>query len=151
MPASIAIPVAIPAAIPTVISIGKLAGLTGVKVTTIRYYESVGLLPEPPRSEGNRRLYGPLHAESLIFIRRSREFGLSLEAIRDLLALERGGSGSCAPVNQVVEAALGEIDRKIADLAALKLRLRAIMDRCAGGEVDSCAILKALHDGSCSR
>lgn len=136
------VPVAIPGAFP----IGTLAGLAGVKVTTIRYYEGVGLLPEPPRSEGNRRLYGPDHVESLIFIRRSREFGLSLEAIRDLLSLERDRSGSCAPVTRIAESALAEIDRKIADLTALKVRLRGIVDGCVGSRVDSCAILKALHD-----
>ena len=76
------------------LTIGRLSALTGVKVTTIRYYESVGLLPAPPRSEGNRRLYGPEHVDTLAFIRRSRAFGLAPEAIRDMLALERDVAGS---------------------------------------------------------
>ena len=129
-------------------AIGKLADLAGVKVTTIRYYETIGLLPEPPRTGGNRRLYGPGHLDALIFIRRSREFGLPLEAIRDLLALDKDPGGPCEPANRIAESYLTEIDRKIADLTLLKERFRAIVDRCTGTRVETCAILKALHDAS---
>jgi DNA-binding transcriptional MerR regulator len=127
-------------------TIGTLADRTGVKVTTIRYYESAGLLPEPPRSGGNRRLYGPRHVDILAFIRRCREFGLSFDAIRDLLTLEGHPGDPCAPVNEIAESAIAEIDRKIADLSDLKTRLRAIVDQCRGTRVETCAILKALHD-----
>ena len=127
--------------------IGKLAGLSGVKVTTIRYYESIGLLPEPPRTGGNRRVYGSDHLDSLIFIRRSREFGLPLEAIRDLLILNKDPDQPCAPASRIAESVLMDIDRKIADLTALKARLRTLADRCTGSRVETCAILQALHDG----
>ncbi|MEI7610252.1 MAG: helix-turn-helix domain-containing protein [Rhodospirillaceae bacterium] len=129
-------------------TIGQLSERTGVKITTIRYYESAGLLPEPPRSAGNRRLYGPHHADSLSFIRRSREFGLSFEAIRELLTLEGDPDQPCARANAIAETTIAEIDRKIADLTGLKARLRTIADQCTGSRVETCAIFKALHDGS---
>ena len=127
------------------LTIGRLSALTGVKVTTIRYYESVGLLPAPPRSEGNRRLYGPEHVDTLAFIRRSRAFGLAPEAIRDMLALERDVAGSCTPVSRIAETALADIEHRIADLTALRDRFRAIADHCAGTRIDHCSILRALH------
>ena len=127
------------------LSIGRLSALTGVKVTTIRYYESVGLLPAPPRSESNRRLYGPDHVETLAFIRRSRAFGLALEAIRDLLALERDVAGTCAPVAHIAKTALADIEHRIADLSVLRDQLRAFVDHCTGTRIDHCSILRALH------
>jgi len=73
-------------------SIGKLSERTGVHIETIRYYERIGLLPEPPRSAGRHRLYDENHRQRLVFIRRSRRLGFSLEEIRELLGLARGPS-----------------------------------------------------------
>ncbi|MEI6556775.1 MAG: helix-turn-helix domain-containing protein [Rhodospirillaceae bacterium] len=129
------------------LTIGQLAARTGVKVTTIRYYETIGLMPEPARTPGNRRLYQPDHLERLSFIRHSRALGLPLEAIRDLLSLSSDPARPCAPATRIAEAVLLDIDRKIGDLSALKRRLTAIIERCAGDSVDTCAILRALHDG----
>ena len=69
------------------LTIGKLGEAAGVKVPTIRYYEQIGLLPEPERSAGNQRLYGGKALDRLAFIRHARELGFPLEAIRDLLSL----------------------------------------------------------------
>ena len=69
------------------LSIGKLSAATGVKVPTIRYYESIGLLPEPERSTGNQRLYGRKQQERLAFIRHARDLGFPLDSIRELLSL----------------------------------------------------------------
>lgn len=67
------------------LTIGKLGEAAGVKVPTIRYYEQIGLLPEPDRSAGNQRLYGQSALDRLAFIRHARELGFPLDAIRDLL------------------------------------------------------------------
>jgi len=128
-------------------AIGRLAELTGVKVTTIRYYESIGLLPAPPRTGGNRRAYGRSDAERLIFIRRSRDFGLSLEAIRELLVLDLDRAQPCQAATRIAQAHLAEIERRIAELDALKAHFRTIIDRCDGERVESCAIMKTLRGG----
>ena len=69
------------------IGIGDLSRATGCKVQTIRYYEEIGLMPEPKRTAGNQRRYGRRHVDRLAFIRHSRELGFSLEAICELLSL----------------------------------------------------------------
>ena len=71
------------------LAIGALSRDTGVHIETIRYYERIGLLPEPPRSQGRHRVYNDGHRQRLVFIRRSRELGFSLDEIRVLLGLER--------------------------------------------------------------
>jgi DNA-binding transcriptional MerR regulator len=131
-------------------AIGRLSELTGVKVTTIRYYETIGLLPEPPRSAGNRRLYGSRHRDCLSFIRRARNFGLSLETIGDLLRLEgaAGHGQPCTAATRLAEAHLEAIERRIVELTALKARFRRMIDACPGQQIASCTILKALHEGS---
>jgi DNA-binding transcriptional MerR regulator len=68
------------------ITIGKLSEATGVKIPTIRYYEQIGLLPEPGRSGGNQRLYGRTQQERLAFIRHARDLGFPLQAIRERLS-----------------------------------------------------------------
>ena len=72
---------------PAEFTIGDLAQQTGCKVQTIRYYEEIGLMPEPARTAGNQRRYGQRHVDRLAFIRHSRELGFSLDAIRELLSL----------------------------------------------------------------
>lgn len=64
------------------LSIGELSRATDCKVETIRYYEKIGLMPEPARSAGNQRRYGERHRDRLHFIRHSRQLGFSIEAIR---------------------------------------------------------------------
>lgn len=83
------------------LTIGKLAAYSGCKVQTIRYYEHIGLLPPPPRSVGNHRVYGPEHVRRLAFIRHGRELGFPLDAIRELLALSDEPDQSCEEVTQI--------------------------------------------------
>jgi DNA-binding transcriptional MerR regulator len=127
------------------LAIGKLAALTGVKVTTIRYYESVGLLPTPPRTGGNRRTYGQSDVDCLIFIRRGRDFGLSMDAIRALLGLEHKPDQPCQAATRIAEKHLAEVERKITELEALKIHFRRIIDRCDNNRIDSCLIMKTLR------
>ena len=128
-------------------TIGRLSELTGVKVTTIRYYETIGLLPEPPRSSGNRRLYGSTHLDRLTFIRRARNLGLNPETISDLLHLDRNREQPCTTAARIAEAHLEALEHRIAELTALKAQFRSLIDACSGQRVGSCTILKALHEG----
>lgn len=83
------------------LSIGTLAKRTGTKVQTIRYYEQIGLMPEPERTEGGQRRYGTQSHDRLAFIRHARQLGFSLEAIRELLDLSDSPEQSCAQIDAV--------------------------------------------------
>jgi DNA-binding transcriptional MerR regulator len=76
--------------------IGELSRLCGVHIETIRYYEKIGMLPAPPRTESARRVYGPKETRILVFIRRGRELGFTLDQIRALLTLGGPAKASCA-------------------------------------------------------
>ena len=83
------------------LSIGDLAKATGTKVVTIRYYEQVGLLPEPTRTEGNYRAYSPEHLRRLRFIRRCRDLGFTLDQVRGLLRLSSQKDNACSEVDRI--------------------------------------------------
>ncbi len=125
-------------------SIGGLAKATGTKVVTIRYYEKIGLLPEPPRTSGNYRTYDASHRERLHFIRRCRDLGFTLEQVRELLNLSKKTDRDCAAVDRLALDHLTEIERKIADLKRLEKELRRLSDCCQGGRIGDCRIIEAL-------
>src|SRR5712692_3417713 len=102
------------------IAIGRLSRDTGTKVETIRYYERVGLLPAPARSEGGYRLYRVDHLKRLNFIRRARTLGFSIDEVRTLLRLADERRRPCAEVRVVAEAHLEDVRAKIADLTAME-------------------------------
>lgn len=135
-----------------VVPIGTLAERTGVKVETIRYYEQVGLLPSPERSEGNQRRYGRRHVERLAFIKHARDLGFSVEAIRTLLRLSDNPAMACDDAHAIAVAHLGEVRHKIARLRSLEKELERIAATCSGGVAAcDCAIIEALADhGQCS-
>src|SRR5262249_26507293 len=95
------------------LAIGDLARETGVKVPTIRYYESVDLLPAPPRSVGNRRQYDDAAVRRLKFVRHARELGFEIDAIRELLALAEQPQRSCAKVDALARDHLQAITSRI--------------------------------------
>lgn len=125
-------------------TIGDLGKATNTKVETIRYYERIGLLPEPPRSGGNYRHYGEAELGRLSFIRRARDLGFSLDQVRALLTLSDDRCGDCADVDRIAATHLHEVDRKIADLTALREELTAVLESCRGGIVAECRIIEAL-------
>lgn len=126
------------------LAIGELGRLTATKVETIRYYERIGLLAEPMRSTGNYRVYGPDHLNRLSFIRRSRDLGFSLDQVRALLDLSDDQARSCEAIDSIAKAHLAEVDRKIADLRALRRELASMVDQCRCGTVAECRIIDAL-------
>lgn len=130
------------------LTIGELGRLTGTKVETIRYYERIGLLVEPGRTAGNYRTYGPEHLNRLSFVRRSRDLGFSTEQIRVLLDLSDDQDRSCEAIDAIARQHLTEVERKIADLQALRRELNGMIDHCHCGTVAECRIIEALspHD-----
>ena len=132
------------------LTIGRLAQETGCKVPTIRYYEQVGLLPAPRRSAGNQRLYGPEHLARLAFVRHGRDLGFSQEAIRELLRLTDDPDQRCDDVDAIARRHLEEVNRRIAQLSALRVELERMVDACHGGRVADCRIVETLADhGKC--
>lgn len=128
------------------VPIGEAARLTGVKVPTIRYYETVGLVREPPRTGGNRRLYGAEHLRRLAFIRHARELGFEVEAIRTLLDLQDNPGQSCSPADSIARRRLKDVEARIAGLSALKGELERMIEGCGHGTVAECRVIEALTD-----
>ncbi|MDG4574509.1 MAG: helix-turn-helix domain-containing protein [Defluviicoccus sp.] len=126
--------------------IGQLARRTGCKVQTIRYYEQIGLMPEPVRTEGNQRRYGAPHLKRLAFVRHSRELGFSLEAIRELLDLADDPDRSCATADSIARRQFDQVESRIARLQALKRELKRMIVQCRGGRVAECRVIEVLAD-----
>lgn len=124
--------------------IGALSRLTGVNIETIRYYERIGMVPAPPRSESGRRIYGEDERRVLAFIRRGRELGFSLPEIRALLELGAPGDASCGEVREIASAHLAGVRAKIADLAKLEAVLSDAVARCTGDTAPVCPVLDVL-------
>ncbi len=108
------------------LTIGELAGELQLNPKTIRYYEEVGLLPEPRRSESGYRLYSPYEIERLRLVKRAKLLGLSLVEIKEIVeyAIDRRCDVMEDRLLSLVEANLGEIDQKIDDLIAFRDNLR---------------------------
>jgi DNA-binding transcriptional MerR regulator len=126
------------------LTIGQLSKETLCKVPTIRYYEQVRLMPLPSRTAGNQRRYGPEHVARLGFIRHCRELGFGQQAIRDLLSLTENPDQDCEVVTEIARTHLDEVNRRMAQLAALKLELERMVAVCRGGRVADCRIIETL-------
>ena len=125
--------------------IGELAAAAGCDVPTVRFYERSGLLSPPSRTPSNYRAYAPAHAERLRFIRRCRSLDMTLEEIRELLALRDEPASDCAGADRVVEDHLEHVKARLAQLRQLARELRALRARCrGGGTAGNCAILGDL-------
>jgi DNA-binding transcriptional MerR regulator len=132
------------------LTIGQLAKRTGCKVQTIRYYEQIGLMPEPARTEGNQRRYGRWHRERLAFIRHSRELGFPLDAIRELLSLADDPEQSCEAADRIARRQLEQVKSRLLRLEALKTELERMIVQCRGGRIATCQVIDALADhGQC--
>lgn len=132
------------------ISISQAARASGVKAPTIRFYEQIGLLPPPPRTEGNRRHYSDADVRRLAFIRHARELGFEIDAIRTLLQLQDQPEQPCEAADEIARAHLDEVERKIASLTALRKELERVVAGCAHGKVAECRVIELLADhGAC--
>lgn len=124
--------------------IGTLSRLTGVNIETIRYYERIGMLPPVPRTASGRRVYGSHQARTLAFIRRARELGFSLDAIRTLLRLGGPEKASCRQVRDIAVHHLQDIRTKLRDLKKLERLLTTTVGRCSGSTAPDCPVLDIL-------
>ncbi len=127
------------------LTIGKVAEQTGCHIETIRYYEKENLLPPPGRSAGGHRLYTSDLIERLVFIRRSRELGFSMQEIRELLSVVDGHHVSCERVKNLADTHLNDIRSKISDLRRMETTLRELSNQCSGDDVPECPIIEALQ------
>lgn len=124
--------------------IGQLSRLSGVNIETIRYYERIRMLPLPPRSGSGRRIYDSTHLRTLVFIRRSRELGFSLEEIRTLLRLGGPAKATCREVREIATHHLEDIRAKLSDLKKLERLLASTVAKCSGRTAPDCPVLDIL-------
>jgi len=128
--------------------IGELSRATGTNIETIRYYERIGLLPEPHRTAANYRSYGDAHRARLAFVRHSRELGFTIEEIRSLLDLSDHPERECDEADRIATRHLEQVEEKIAQLTLLRDELTRIVGRCRGGVAADCRVIEALSDHS---
>ena len=121
-----------------------LARETGCNLETIRYYENIGVMPDPPRTAAGHRVYDSSHVTRLRFVMRMRELGFSLQEVRGFLALTDGGTQTCAEVQQRTEAHLVGVRARIADLQRVERVLAQTAAQCSGKDVPDCPVLDAL-------
>ncbi len=124
--------------------IGELSKQSGVNIETIRYYERVKMLAPPPRTASGRRVYDSTGLRILVFIRRARELGFSLDEIRALLRLGGPEKASCREVREIAAHHLDDIRAKLSDLRKLERLLAKTVARCSGKTAPDCPVLDIL-------
>lgn len=127
-----------------ILSRGTLANRTGVNGETIRYYEKIKLIPEPPRSSAGYRVYDDSHVQRLSFIKRSRELGFTLKEIAGLLRLVDGGDYTCAEIRQRTIIHLQDVENKITDLQKIRNSLITMVSECEKELTPECPIIESL-------
>ena len=125
---------------------GQVASEAGVNLQTLRYYERRGLLPEPPRRASGYRAYAPDAVRIVRFIKRAKALGFTLDEVESLLDLAAGGPESCDMARELTLRRRAELDRRIADLLAVRASLDRLVATCAmpRGERE-CPLLRALE------
>ena len=126
--------------------IGQMSRETDVNIETIRYYERIGIMPEPDRTAGGNRQYNHDQLKRLFFIRRARGLGFSLEEIRGLFEMVDRKDFSCAEVHDLTVDHLASVQDKIANLKKLEKALSAMVSECSRGDVPECPIIDTLFE-----
>lgn len=122
----------------------ELARRTGCNLETIRYYERIGLLPDPPRTPAGYRVYSTHHVSRLRFILRGRELGFPIDDLRSLLSMVDGNDYSCGDIHAMTTAHLKSVRDRLRDLQRLERTLSAIADKCSGGTTPDCPIIDEM-------
>jgi DNA-binding transcriptional MerR regulator len=128
------------------LTIGKLAKATDVKVPTIRFYEQIGLLPQPARTDSDRRVFDDAAVRRLAFIKHARQLGFSVEAIRTLLDLADHPDRACDDANALAAEQLSSVEAKIAQLEKLRSELKRMVDAGCHGLAGECRVIETLAD-----
>lgn len=127
------------------ITIGELSRRTGVHIETIRYFEKVGMLTAPPRTEGGHRVYDESHLRVLGFVRRARDLGFTPGEVRAILNLGGPGKACCDQVREIASHHLEQVRAKMVDLAQLERLLASTIDHCSGGTAPDCAVIDMIE------
>jgi Cu(I)-responsive transcriptional regulator len=125
-------------------NIGAIAKRSGLPAKTIRYYESIGLIPPALRSEGNYRTYTEHDLQTLKFVQRARGLGFSVKDVAKLLTLWQDRGRASAEVRSVAQEHVSEIDRKIEELKGMRRTLTHLIEKCHGDHRPDCPILDDL-------
>ena len=125
-------------------NIGEVAKLSGISAKTIRYYESVGLLPKPLRAANGYRYYRENDLQTLRFIHRSRNLGFTIKDIRDLLGLWQDTGRASADVREVAKRHVSEIERRLEEMESVRQTLMQLIHKCHGDDRPDCPILQDL-------
>lgn len=125
---------------------GELARRTGVNGETIRYFERIGMLPAPPRTEGGHRIYDERHVRTLRFVRSARSLGFTPEEVRTILSLGGPGRAPCEEVREIAAHHLAQVRIKIADLVEIEHQLADTIEHCSGRTEPQCAVMTMIED-----
>jgi MerR family transcriptional regulator, copper efflux regulator len=125
--------------------IGELAEQSGVSTKTIRYYEDIGLVPPAPRLASGYRDYEPSMLDRLAFIRAAQAVGLSLGEIRSIVALRDEGQTPCGHVLDLLRTRSAELNRRIAELRALRSELNRLVARAEALDPADCDPGRICH------
>jgi len=122
----------------------ELARRTGCNLETIRYYENIGLMPDPPRTAAGYRVYSADHVSRLRFILRARELGFPIDELRSLLSMVDAHDYTCGDIHTMTAAHLRSVRDRIRDLRRLERSLSAIAEKCTGDAVPECPIIDEM-------
>ena len=125
-------------------NIGEAAAQSGVSAKMVRHYESLGLLPNVPRTEAGYRQYGEKEVHTLRFIRRARDLGFSMAEIAELLKLWQNRRRASADVKRIAMAHVADLERRMAEMNAMKQTLQQLASCCHGDHRPDCPILDEL-------
>ena len=125
-------------------NIGDAAQASGLPTKTVRYYADIGLVAPGGRGANGYREYDSDDVRRLAFVRRARAFGFSVEECRELLALYADRGRASAAVKEIAQARIADLDRQMAELAALRADLGRLADACRGDGRPDCPILNGL-------
>lgn len=128
----------------TPMMIGQLARETATNVTTIRFYEEIGLLQPPARTGSGRRTYGPDDVQRLHFIRNGRRLGFSTDEIRSLIGLAENPDQDCSEASAIAARHLDDVEVRLAQLALLRDELAVLSRSCTRARIADCGIIKAI-------
>lgn len=131
-------------------NIGEAARASGVSNKMIRHYEAIGLLPPSARSDSGYRVYSEKDLHTLRFIGTARSLGFSLEEIRQLLSLWQDRNRSSADVKALVTNHIAGLDRKIAEMSAMRDTLNNLANTCSGNTRPECPILNGISAHCCA-
>jgi MerR family transcriptional regulator, copper efflux regulator len=129
-------------------NIGEAAALSGVSAKMVRHYESLGLLAKVSRTDSGYRQYGEREVHTLRFIRRARDLGFSIAEISELLKLWQNRRRASGDVKRIALSHVADLDRRMAEMAAMKQTLARLASCCHGDDRPDCPILDELGDAA---